>query len=220
MKFDTETITVLKNYANINSHIVFREGNVVNTNAPGKGLLARAVLNNKFDRTVGLAHLGRFLNSLTLFEEPNIEFTDNYLLVTDSNNQMRFAYADIEMLNISEKTHLELRGQYVSFDLAADDYAEAIKAMNILGVSELAFAGDGESLYIKALESSRPSSDLFSKKIGETDKDFILVYDAQNLKMLPLNYKVTIDSVGKFTQFSGENIDYWAASKIKNSELN
>lgn len=219
MIFDSETLTVLKNYSNINSHIVFREGNVINTNAPGKGLLARAVLPTKIDRTFGIAHLGRFLNALTLFTDPEITCHENYMTISDDSNTIRFAYADPDMLNISPKTELVLKGEYLRFHLKAEDYTEAVKAMNILGLSELAFVGEEGSLYLKAMESSRPSSDVFSKKIGETDKSFQLVYDSQNLKMLSLNYTVTIDGQGKFTQFSGENIDYWVASKLNASVM-
>ena len=66
----------------------------------------------------------------------------------------------------------------------------------------MAFVGDGEHVYIKALDAKKYSS-TFSDKLGETDKTFNAVIKLDNLKMMKANYNVDLSKV--FAKFSWEN---------------
>ena len=47
MELSDRTLNVLKNFANINSNIVFREGNVLKTISVAKNILAKVTLDER-----------------------------------------------------------------------------------------------------------------------------------------------------------------------------
>ena len=50
MKISNETLSLLKNYAGINTNILFRQGNVIGTVSPGKNIFSRATVTETFPR--------------------------------------------------------------------------------------------------------------------------------------------------------------------------
>jgi hypothetical protein len=60
------------------------------------------------------------------------------------------------------------------------------------------------------LNIKNTTSDLFSIPLGETDKTFSFVFKAENLRLIPGDYKVDIakEAISKFT---GEKVTYVVA---------
>jgi hypothetical protein len=72
MKVSERTTNLLKNYANINQSIEFREGNVLKTVSPLNTILASVETEEEFPRTFPIYELNRFLGTLLLFQ-PKLE---------------------------------------------------------------------------------------------------------------------------------------------------
>jgi len=70
MELSDRTLSVLKNFANINSNIVFREGNDLKTISVAKNILAKATLDEAVPQEFGIYDLNEFLNVLSLVENP------------------------------------------------------------------------------------------------------------------------------------------------------
>lgn len=116
-------------------------------------------------------------------------FTDPSLIITPPNKE----------INITPD---------VTLQLTAEKLQEALKAMSVLGLSELAFVGENGKIFLKAINSKDLNSDNFSVEVGETDKSFTIIFSTENLKVLPNNYDIQMTS-GGISYWTADNIEYW-----------
>jgi len=77
MQISNQTIEVLKNFAMINPSIAFQSGNVLQTVATNKTIMAKAELADSFPSAGAIYDLSRFLGVVSLFETPEYEFTNH-----------------------------------------------------------------------------------------------------------------------------------------------
>jgi hypothetical protein len=66
MKLSKDTLSILKNFANINDGIVFRQGNVLRTCDAQKQILAETTISEVIPNDFGIFDLNRFLSALDL----------------------------------------------------------------------------------------------------------------------------------------------------------
>ena len=69
MKLSDSTVGFLKNYANINQSLEFREGKVLRTVSPLNTILASVEISEDFPKTFPIYELNRFLGTLSLFND-------------------------------------------------------------------------------------------------------------------------------------------------------
>jgi len=75
MNLNERTLSVLKNFATINSGIVIRKGNVQKTINPEQTILVEATLDDAFPETFGIYDLNQFLGNVTTLNNPSLSFT-------------------------------------------------------------------------------------------------------------------------------------------------
>ena len=66
MKLSDSTLTLLKNFSNINQSILFKEGNSLRTISVMKNILAEATIDEDFPKDFGIYDLNQFLNGMSL----------------------------------------------------------------------------------------------------------------------------------------------------------
>jgi hypothetical protein len=76
MKLDPRTITILKNFTIINNGLSVKKGNVISTINAGRSVLAKATVNDDFSEDFAIYDLNRFLATLSLFDDPEIELQE------------------------------------------------------------------------------------------------------------------------------------------------
>ena len=92
MKFSENTISVLKNFSTINPSVMFKSGNTVRTISPQKTVMATATIGETFGRNAGVYDLGRFLATLSLFDEPEVEFLDTKFSIKSGKSSVNYTY--------------------------------------------------------------------------------------------------------------------------------
>ena len=92
MKVSERTTNLLKNYANINQSIEFREGNILRTVSPLNTILASVEITEELSKTFPIYELNRFLGTLSLFDDPELDFTDNGVTMSDSKHEATYRY--------------------------------------------------------------------------------------------------------------------------------
>ena len=210
MKLDARTITVLKNFSNIQTGIIVKPGNVLSTLSSMKTVMARATVPNTFERPFAIYDLSRFLGVLSLFENPELHFDEKHLDIVSGNSKVRYVYGDPSTIMAAPDKELALPSVDVEFELTDEMMAKVRKIMSSLQAPDMAIAGEDGKLLIKALDVKNPTGDVFSTEIGETDKDFFVIYKAENLSMMPITYRVQISSK-LISSFTGQDIKYWVA---------
>ena len=89
MKLSEQTISILKNFSNINSGLFFQTGKQIKTVAPSKAILAHANIAEEIPVEFGIYDLNRLLGVLSLIEQPDIEFGDKQLVLKDATRSSR-----------------------------------------------------------------------------------------------------------------------------------
>ena len=92
MELSENTLQILKNYAGINSNIVFNEGNNIQTISEAKNVLSAASTVEDFPQNFGIYDLNEFLNVLGLVDVPNLTFEKDYVLISDSSGRSKVKY--------------------------------------------------------------------------------------------------------------------------------
>lgn len=215
MQLNNKTMTVLKNFSSINPSLVFNEGNVLSTMSVGKTIISKAKVPDNFPKKFAMANLGRFINSVTSYDNASLAFNDKDVTITGQNpgEKSKLIYGSEDTIKTPPDkiiNNFSLPSVDASCTLTPEALASVQKQLGILGVPEIAFVGDGSEILLQAVDSKNPTSDTFSIKIGDTDKNFRAIFKAENIKMIPGTYTVDI-SKGGISHFKGEDIEYWIA---------
>ena len=122
MRLSDKTISVLKNFASINSNIVIDGGNTIRTISEAKNILAKIDVDETFDQTFGIYDLSEFLSVVNLVdtpeEKPSLSFHENFVTISDASGlaNIKYFFSDTDMLTRAGKDVRMPEGE-VKFDL-------------------------------------------------------------------------------------------------------
>ena len=216
MKFSNETLTVLKSFTAINKSILLSGGNVIKTITPEKTLIAIANINDEIPSDACIYDLSRFLSILSLYNDPDVEFFDKYFIISEGKRRTKYVYADLSMIHTPPEKDITIPSADVKVSVTDGDLSSVMKAAGVLQFSEIAFVGEGGKCFLKAIDSSNSGADDFGIEIGETADDFQIIIKTDNLKLMPLDYEVTLCSKG-ISEFKGKGVTYYVAIDSKST---
>ena len=214
MKVSERTTNLLKNYANINQSIEFREGNILRTVSPLNTILASVEISEELSKTFPIYELNRFLGTLSLFNDPELDFTDNGVTISDSNHEATYRYCgSSSMFQTPPEKDISFPEPEVEFQLTQDVFKKTINAANTLGLPEVVVEGDGTEIRLLVSDTGNVSSDSFSTGVGPTNKTFRMIFKTENLnKIMEGAYDVSLSSkrISHFKR-EGDSLQYWIA---------
>ena len=214
MKLCENTIGVLRNYSNINQSLEFREGNILKTVSPLNTILASVKIEEQFPRTFPIYELNRFLGALALCKQPELDFTDNAVIISDDDLKVIYRYCgSSSMFQTPPENDISFPEAEINFELLQKDFKMTINAANTLGLPEIVVVGDGSEIRLVVSDTGNVSSDEFSTKVGSTDKIFRMIFKTENLnKLMEGTYDVSLSSkrISHFAR-KGDSLKYWIA---------
>ena len=216
MKFSNETLSVLKSFTAINKSILMKPGNVLKTITPEKTLIAIAEVPDEIPSEACVYDLSRFLSILSLYKDPDVEFGDKYFIISEGKRRTKYVYADVSMIHTPPEKDINIPSEDVVVNVTESDLSSVLKAAGVLQFTEIAFVGESGKCYLKAIDSANDNADDFGVEIGETDDEFKVIIKTDNLKLMPMDYKVTICSKG-ISEFKGDNVTYFVAIDSKST---
>jgi hypothetical protein len=212
MNISTDTISVLKNFSDINQNILIKPGNTVQTISTMKNILAEAEITEKFDSEFAIYDLPEFLRSVELFDKPQLKFNGESNVKIESGNQsVKYFFADKSVI-VAPKKSINMPDKHVTFTLKKDVFTQLMKGATTLNLPDIAVKGDGSKITLVATDKKNKSSNEFSLDVGETDKTFSAFFKTENFKQVIDDYDVAI-SKQKISHFVNRNksIQYWIA---------
>lgn len=229
MKFTPYTINILKNFYEINPGICFTVGNVIKTMSASKSIIASAVVDVKFLDQFCISDLARFLNTLSLFKDPELEIDGSFINISDENSSVKYILASEKTITRAPTRAINFPDDPIcDFVLTQADMQDVFKVVSVLGLKEVEISGDGKFLVVKGIDLENRIQDSYKKEIGTTDKVYSAIFKLENLnKLLPDDYNVKIaqiptadgDSVNvSYFDSKTNNIQYWIAVQ-KESKL-
>ena len=214
MNITTDTLSVLKNFSDINQNILVKPGNKVQTISTMKNILAEAEISEKFDSEFAIYDLPEFLRAVELFQKPNLNFNGgSNVQIADNNSKqsIKYFFADKSVI-VAPTKNITMPDKEVTFTLKKDDFARLQKGVMTLNLPDVAVKGDGKTITLVATDKKNKSSNDYSMAVGETNKTFTAYFKAENFKMVSDDYDVAI-SKQKISHFVNRNkpIQYWIA---------
>lgn len=216
MKLSARTIQILKNFSLINPSIMFTQGNVLSTISPLKMIMARAQIDETIEKDFGIFDLNRFLGVLSLFDDPELLLSDNFVKITDGRKSVNFIYADPITMILPPNKEIKMGESYVSLELSAENLQNIMKASSVLQLPEIAIVGQDGRMLLRALDSKNSSSNSFEVDVKETEKKCKIIFNCNNLKIMNKSYDVHIaKGIGHF--MSDDGLQYWITTETSST---
>jgi hypothetical protein len=213
MKISNETLNVLKNFSTINSSLVVKSGSVIRTVSPVKNILAEYTCTETFEQDFALYDLNEFLGGLTLFKDPEFVFDNaSYLTIKSGRSKVKYFFSDPSLITSPSDKQIPMDGDNVEFELGEEVLSSLLKAANVYQLKDLSLISDEGEINLVVRNKDNDTSNSFSAKVGETDKEFVFNFKIENIKIIPDVYKVLVSSqnVSQFIS-SKYNLQYWIA---------
>lgn len=218
MKLSNETIATLKNFASINSNLVINVGSTVKTISEAKNILATAHIKESFDTSFGIYDLNEFLGVLSMFDDPEMQVSDdnNSVVIKQNKSSVKYFFSDPSILTSPSKD-IVMPDPEVTFKLSADNMNALKRASAALGVTDVIVVGEADDNKVKlqvtdVRDATANSFDIELDECTRSSEPFKFVYNIANFKFLPGDYEVKITSK-LISHFKNANVpvEYWVA---------
>jgi hypothetical protein len=217
MKLSKETQEIFKNYASINANLMLREGNKIATMSENKTIISDVTVTEQFPQSFGIYDVNEFLGVMSLFNDPDLSFKDDVVIIKEGKNQIRYKAAEETTLKTPSKS-INFPEAEINFSMTASDLQQMSKSAGILKVSDVSFVGKDGKLTALVVDKKNPLTNTFEIDIGTTDKNFTANMKIENFKMLPGAYNVSIAKM-KICRFKSTSNDltYYVAVESDSS---
>ena len=205
MKLSDNTLAILKNYANINQNLLINAGSTLSTMSVQKNIFAKAEISETFDREVAIYDLNEFLASVTGVSNPDLDFQDDFVLVTnDKGDKLQFYYSDPSVVSAPTK-EITLPDADITFTLSNEQLNDITKMAAIIGAADMVLE-DGK---LKVTDKKNKTANNYSKNVyakGSEVVDYKFWFKVENLKLLSGTYDVSVSSK-KISYFKNQDTD-------------
>jgi len=207
MKLTNETINVLKNFSTINQNLVIKEGSSISTMSAMKNIIAKATVEEKFEKEFAIYDLNEFLSALSLFINPNLDFNDDYVVMTEDGSngkKLKYWYSDPSVVTSPTK-EVTMPSSEIQFNLSSDTLSEVTKAAAVIGVPDMVL----ESGELRVTDKKNDTANSYSTQVVQSNDEaekYKFWFKVENLKLLQGSYDVQV-SAKKISYFKNSNFD-------------
>lgn len=214
MKLSEKTISILKNFSNINQSIFIKKGSKIRTISIMKNILAESEIEEEFPVDFGIYDLNQFLNGIDLHKNAaDLDFTNQgYVLICEGKIKSKFFFSDESVIVTPPDKKIELKSKDICFEITTNQLDKIIKASKIYSLDDLSAIGENGIIKLVIRDKKNETSNNFSIIVGETDSNFVVNFKVENLKIITGSYEVVI-SKQNLAQFTSKdyNLTYYIA---------
>ena len=222
MKLSEHTVEVLKNFATINQNLVIKEGSTLTTMSAMKNIVAKAEVEESFDKEVAIYDLNEFLASISLFSSPVLEFNEGFVTIKEENNpknSLKYFYSDPSVVTSPNKT-ITMPSKEVSFTLGGEDLNKLKRAAGVIGAPDLVLEKKSADVFLTVKDKKNDTANTFSLDVDTVadGSDFNFFFKVENLKLMDGNYDVDISSKNiSHLKSTNKDVEYWVALEPESS---
>ena len=205
------TLNVLRNYSTINSSIVFRKGNTVRTISNAENILAKFTSEEVFPMDFAIYDLSQFLSGISLFNDPQLEFTSgDFVSIRGGRQSAKYYFSDPEItLKGAPEKNVKFPGADIQFNLSGDDLIALQKASAVYSLPDLTFQSEEGSDTIKLIlrDKENDTSNTYDLTVaGCSTGTYSLDLKIENIRVLPGDYTVKV-SKHLISEWTNANVD-------------
>ena len=137
VKISKETLSVLKNFSQLNSNILVRPGNVISTVTPAKNVMAEATIGENFEVEFGIWDLNKFLGTVSLFDSPSFDFSEKSVRISGNNGSaVTYYYSEPSLLTVVNKK-VQMPETVISFEFTESMFSDLQRAASVLQLPDI-----------------------------------------------------------------------------------
>ena len=206
-----KTLDVLKNFSTINSSIVFRKGSTVRTISNAENILAKFTGEEVFPTDFAIYDLSQFLSGISLFNDPQLEFTStDFVSIRGGRQSAKYYFSDPEItLKSAPEKNVQFPGADLQFNLSADDLLALQKASAVYGLPDLTFQSEEGLDTIKLIlrDKENDTSNTYDLTVaGTSTGTYSLDVKIDNIRVLPGDYNIKV-SKALISEWTNSNYD-------------
>jgi hypothetical protein len=228
MKLSSETTSILKNFATINQNLMIKKGKSVATMSAMRNIVASAKVEEEFPINFAIYDLNEFLAALSLFEKPDLDFKEDFVVITENGSTSKFLkywYSDPSVITKPTK-EITMPECEISFSLENELLSNVQKAAAVIGVPDMVLEADmrrtnSDVALLKVTDKKNATANDYAVKIDVNNNDgknlqgkqrralwpsYKFWFKVENLKLLPGKYDVGVSSKN-ISQFVNKNVD-------------
>ena len=211
MKLSKETVNLFKNFSGINSNILLKAGQEISTISAQKNVMSDTKVTETFPLDFGIYDLNEFLGAMSLFEDPELDFSEKFVTIKEGANSIKYFAADASVLTVPTRK-ITFPEAEIEFTLTSTMLNMIHRTASVLRATDLQIIGDGSKITITVGDKKNVTGNSYSAHAGSTDKNFQANLKVENLKMLPGDYIVSISSkkISRFKASASELVYYVA----------
>ena len=194
MKLSEQTVAILKNFSAINQNLIIKQGSEISTVSAMKNIVASAKVEESFPVEFAIYDLNEFLSALSLFEKPDLDFQENYVVITEAGSKgksLKYWYSEPSVVTTPSK-EVTMPSSEVKFPLQSNVLSEVQKAAAVIGAPDMVLEDDKLRVTDKKNDTANSySTSLDTESNGASYKFWFKV---ENLKLLPGCYDVEVSS--------------------------
>jgi len=222
MKLSEHTVDVLKNFASINQNLIIKEGSTLTTMSAMKNIVAKAEVEESFDKEVAIYDLNEFLASISLFTSPILDFNEGFVTIKEENNpknSLKYFYSDPSVVTSPNKT-ITMPSKEVSFKLNGENLNKLKRAAGVIQAPDLVLEKNNTDVFLTVKDKKNDTANTFSIDVDTVadGSDFKFFFKVENLKLMDGDYDVDISSKNiSHLASSNKDVEYWVALEPESS---
>ena len=218
MILSNETKEVLKNFSTINQNLVIKEGSSISTMSAMKNIVANAKVTEKFPKEFAIYDLNEFLAALSLFANPELDFKDDFVLITEESKSLKYWYSDPSVVTTPQK-EITMPSVEISYKLSSSILSEVQIAAAVIGAPDMLL--ENGKLKVTDKKNSTANDYWTSLDVDKNDAEYKFWFKVENLKIIPGTYDVEM-SAKKISRFKNTSVDveYFIALEPESSYEN
>lgn len=223
MKLNTRTVEILKNFATINQGLIFKPGSTLRTMNVKNNVFATAVVPDVFAKEFAVYDLNELLSTFSLFSDPDVSFTDEYLQLQSGSQKVKYFYSSPSVIVSPPDREIKMPKVDIEFKLWEEDLEKILKASNIMKLKNLSITPSttSPSGIVTVMNKSSTGSNVGNRLEIEVEMENFTESTSFNnfisidlLKVIPANYTVSVVH-GKLAKFESENLTYYIALEVE-----
>ena len=203
MKLSNDTVTVLKNFSTINQNLVINPGKNISTMSAMKNIVAKATVTEEFPQAFAIYDLNEFLSALSLFENPDLDFKEDFVVMTETGSKgksLKYWYSDPSVVTTPAK-EITMPSSEVTFTFSSDLLSDVTKAAAVIGAPDMVLEGiDIARAILKVTDKKNDTANNYAVGVDTNHEDsdknvpYKFWFKVENLRLLPGSYDVKVSS--------------------------
>ena len=205
MKLSNETKEVLKNFSTINTNLVIKEGSKISTMSAMKNIIANATVKEIFPKEFAIYDLNEFLAVISLFDKPELDFQDDFVVITGDNSKdkVTYWYSDPSVVTSPTK-EIIMPSKEITYNFSSSTLAEVQRAASVIGAPDMVL--ENGKLKVTDKKNSTANNYETDVAVDENDADYKFWFKVENLKIISGTYDVEVSSKN-ISRFKNSNLD-------------